>query len=282
MDYLGPLPSSRSYRYILGMVDSYDKSLTAIPTKSTGADELCEVLAKHFGENGIPEYIMIDGTCVSFRGLDKKLLDGLKVGIVRSNHRSQAQGFIERKWRDLLITILKLLDGDDYLERWSDVVGRACYVLNSLPNVALGGLSSNELVLRKPPRFLSTLSPIEPPESGGRKIKEGFLRLNKIHESIKRATLIQILKYKAYYYPTEALAEGAIVFRKRMQFARNMAPKLQSKITEAYLVKRRIGTSMYLCTNIITNVSKLLPLDQLVRCRLNLTDARELMRKMAE
>ena len=282
MDYLGPLPSSRSYRYILGMVDSYDKRLVAIPTKSTGADELCEVLSKHFGENGMPEYVIIDGNCVSFRGLDKKLLDGLRIGIVRSNHRSQSQGYVERKFRDLLITILKLLDGDDYLERWSDVLNRACYVLNNLPNVALGGFSSSELVFRKPPRFLSTLCPLEQPEGGGGKIKEGFMQLNKIHEMIKDATLIQLLKNKAYYYPNEALTEGAIVFRKRMQFARNMASKLQPKIVEAFVVKKRIGTSMYLCQNVMTDVQKLLPIDQLIRCRLNLVDTKALMKRLAD
>ena len=91
-----------------------------------------------------------------------------------------------------------------------------------------------------------------------------------------------MLKNKAYYYPNEALIKGAIVFRKRMQFARNMAPKLQARVIEAYVIERRIGTSMYLCKHIITNEHKLLPLDQLIRCRLNLNDAKSLIRRMAE
>ena len=280
MDYLGPLPSSKSFRYILALVDSYNKGLVGIPMKTTAADELCEALSKYFGENGIPEFLVIDGNCVSFRGLDKRLLDGLRVGLVRSNHRSESQGLVERKFRDLLITILKLLDGEDYLSRWSEVLGRAVFVINSRPSVALGGASSNELIFRKGPRFLSTLSPLEKPESGGERTKEGFLQLNRVHEMLKGATMMQLMKRKAYYYPNEALVEGVVVFRKRMQFARNMAPKLQAKVIEAFVVEKRVGTSMYLCKNILTDVKKLLPIDQLIRCRLSLLDAKALMNRL--
>ena len=93
---------------------------------------------------------------------------------------------------------------------------------------------------------------------------------------------MQLLKNKAYYYPNEALTEGAIVFRKRMQFARNMASKLQPKIVEAFVVKKRIGTSMYLCQNVMTDVQKLLPIDQLIRCRLSLVDTKALMKRLAD
>ena len=167
MDYLGPLLSSKSYRYILALVDSYSKGLVTIKMKSTGAEELCEALITYFGVNGLPEYIVIDGNCISFRKVDKKLLDGLKVGIVRSNHRSESQGLVERKFRDLLIMILRLLDGEDYLSKWSEVLGKATFMINSSPCVALGGLTPNDVVFRKGPRFLTTLCPLEEPEGGG-------------------------------------------------------------------------------------------------------------------
>ena len=280
LDYLGPLPASKSYRYILALVDNYNKGLTTIKMKSTGAEELCEALTNYFGENGLPEYVMIDGNCVSFRKVDKKLLDGLRVGIIRSNHRSESQGLVERKFRDLLIVILRLLDGEDYLSKWSDVLGKATFLINSSPCVSLGGFSPNELIFRKGPRFLSTLTPLEEPVGGGGRAKETFLQINKMHELIKDATFKQLLQRKAYFFPNEALKHGSIVFRKRMQFSRNMAPKLQQRVVECFSIERRVGTSMYLCKNVLDGSKKLLPIDQMIRSRLSLDDAKALMNKL--
>ena len=280
IDYFGPICQSFSYRYVLGLTDASTRVLNVYGMRSTGAEELGTVLTKHFSTHGVPEFVVIDHKCVSFRAIDKKLLDGLKVGVMRSNNRSVQQAIIERTFRTLVICILKLLNSETDLSGWYNVLHKAEYLLNVMPRSSLGGISPFELVYRHPPRIISALSPLVVPETGGEKAKEGFVVMNRMHEMMKRAAVEMMVKNKNYFYPNEGLKEGAIVFHKRMSFSKHMHRKLQTKVLSAYIIKRRIGTSMYETSNVMTGETRIIPIDQMIRCRLGIDDVKELITKL--
>ena len=247
IDYFGPICQSFSYRYVLGLKDAITRVLNVYGMRSTGAEELGTILTKHFSTHGVPEFVVIDHKCVSFRAIDKKLLDGLKVGVMRSNNRSVQQAIIERTFRTLVICILKLLNSETDLSGWYNVLHKAEYLLNVMPRS-----SPFELVYRHPPRIISALSPLAVPETGGEKAKEGFVVMNRMHEMMKRAAVEMMVKNKNYFYPNEGLKEGTIAFHKRMSFSKHMDRKLQTKVLSAHIIKRRIGTCMYQFNSIQT------------------------------
>ena len=94
MDLLGPLPVSSGFKYIWAGVDGWDRRCYLRGLKSTSGQEMGQMLSKFFAEEGLWENVIIDGQCLTMQGLDKKLMDFLKVGIRRSNYSSRKQGTV--------------------------------------------------------------------------------------------------------------------------------------------------------------------------------------------
>ena len=141
MDLMGPLPPSGGFKYIWGGIASFSRRVILRPMKSTMAKEMFEILTDVFSSEGLWENDSVDAKCVSLRGVDKKFLDTMRVGVVRSFYSSRQQGTIERAFGSLLVKILKLLDNEPTLKGWARVLPRLAFAFNSSPCRSLGFFS---------------------------------------------------------------------------------------------------------------------------------------------
>ena len=278
MDLLGPLPQSHGYKYIWAGCDAWDRSCYIRGFKGTTAKEMGELMAKFFSENGKWEFVKIDARCLSFKGVDKILMDKLGVGIIRSNHCSRHQGMVERLLQTILIKLLKLLDADADLSRWYLMLGRLEFVINSSPHSALHFRSPNELRYRVPP--VLAVPPLARGDLG--MVGGEFDRLVRVSKEIREAAFKGLVRNKSYYRVDESLIKGQIVWRKRQSFLRNMNKKLQLKILEAYEVEERLGTGLYRVRNVENDEVLVLPVDQLVRCGLNKGEVLKILNELKQ
>ena len=276
IDLLGPLPNSGGNKYIVAAVDSWDRRCYLRPVKSTSGQEMGSFLAKLFAEHGTWEFVKIDGKCLSMKGVDKQMLDFLKIGIIRSNYTSRQQGMVERLLQTVLLKILKFLDDHPDLSKWSTILSKVEYTINSIPHSSLNGKSPFEVAFRRPPVLLT---PIEIPDGLG---NEGgsFRAMTKLADEIRYHALRNLITNKQYNNHVEGLKEGQLVWRKRQCFNRNMSRKLQIKILQAFKVESRIGTGMYRLIDIQTNERLILPSDQLIRTRLTELEMKDILMKL--
>ena len=277
LDLLGPLPNSRGFRYIMCAVDAYDRSCYLKALKSTSADEMGGVLAKFFGEQGKWEYLKIDGRCLSFRGVDKKLVDKLGIGINRSNNTSRFQGIVERTLQTVLGKVLKLLEGEKDLQGWSIILDRVAFIVNSIPHEALNGRTPFGVIFRRPPALLPPLLQTDLGREGGE-----FSKLIKIAEDVRKGAYRNLVHNKSYRFHEEGLVKDEIVWRKRQSFARNMASKLQDKIVQAFRVLDRVGTGLYKVVDVSTGNIQILPGEQLIRAGMSEEEVKGILVKLNE
>ena len=205
--------------------------------KTVSGDEMGLTLSKLFSEKGTWEMIKIDGKCITFRGLDKRILDFLKVGLLRSNYTSRQQGFVERFLQTILIKILKFLDHQPDLSKWSSVLSKVEFAMNSLPHTALEGRTPFEASMRRPPVLL----PAVPLPGSVERGDDEFQSLVKLADDVRAGALRTLISNKQYFLHTEGLKKGQCVWRKRQSFGRHMAAKLQVKVLHGYEVEERIG-----------------------------------------
>ena len=262
MDLAGPMPKSRGCSYLFVAVDCFDRFVYLKGLKSTAADDMASLLADFFVENGAYNFIHIDHKCVTLKQIDKKLLDGLGIGIVRANHCSRHQSYAERAIQSSRIKILKYLENEPDLRKWVDVLPAVQSAMNLTPIASLGWLAPVDIRYTRPPVHLT--SPIAMKGEISR-----FSVLVKMAEDIRNHAWRSLMRNKEYHRPDETLYEGEIVWRKRLNFARNMNAKLQQKIVQAFEAVNRVGTGMYRLRNLLNGELVVLPLDQLIRTNLS-------------
>ena len=134
--------------------------------------------------------------------------------------------------------------------------------MNMTPIASLGWLAPVDIRYTRPPVHLT--SPIAMKGEISR-----FPVLVKMAEDIRNHAWRSLVKNKEYHRPDETLYEGEIVWRKRLNFARNMKSKLQQKIVQAFEAVNRVGTGMYRLRNLLSGELVVLPLDQLIRTNLS-------------
>ena len=277
VDVMGPICSSNGYRYILGLVDCYDRNLFLVPLKTLEAKEMQRVLIDFFSENGLWEFIQIDFKCITLKGLDSDLIRELRVGIIRSNHHTNSQSGIERQFQTSLITLLKMMDGQPDLSGWPRMLGRLSFVMNNRPLVSLGWRSSSELRFLHPPRLLGPLHQTHMAEKGDVK---GLQFMSRMHDEVREAAFRAIIRNKNFAYPNDSLSSGMVLFRKRQNFSRHSNKKLQYKVIDAYEVLKRVGSGTYLLLNLRTNKNEVLPVCQLIRTKLNKAEVMGILDKL--
>ena len=278
IDLIGPLPKSGAgFRYILNLTDSFTREVTLKALKTASANEMAEVLCKLFGELGLYQSLRIDYKCFSLKGLDVKYLKELGVRIVRSNNTSRVQGIVERSNQVTTIRILKLLNDDTSLSRWSEVLTAVSTGINVCPNRSLGGVSPYDLSRRFSVRYLGPSSGSIPSAVGN-----DFKSLVMIMEKVRRSALMNLIGHKSYNYRDENLEAGKLVFRKRMSFGRHNNQKLQTKVLEAYKIISKVASGVYACENIVTKEKKTLAVDQLIRTALRENEVRKMLIKLNE
>ena len=183
---------------------------------------------------------------------------------------------VERLLQTVMLKILKFLDDQPNLLKWSSILSKVEYTLDSLPHESLNGKSPFEVVFRRPPVLLA---PVTVPEGLG---NEGgsFKTMVKLADEIRFHALRNLITNKQYHSHVEGLKEGQLVWRKRQCFSRNMSRKLQIKILQAFKVEARIGTGMYRLIDIQTNERIVLPSDQLIRTRLTELEMKDILKKI--
>ena len=198
--------------------------------------------------------------------------------MIRSNYTSRQQGNIERLLQTILLKILKLLDDEPDLSKWSSMLGKVELAVNSIPHSALRGRTPYEIGMRRPP-FLLPVATL-PASLGG----EGseFRALAKLSDDVRAGALRTLTTNKQYYLHSEGLKKGQCVWRKRQSFGRHMAAKLQVKILHGYEVEERIGTGMYRMVNIKTGERVILPCDQIIRTKLTKAEMLAILDKIEE
>ena len=122
-------------------------------------------------------------------------------------------------------------------------------------------------------------SNIEPLRPVGR-VEKDFNSLVKMFDDVRLSAYKNLLTYKNFYYPTEALKENAIVFKKRLSFARNMNPKLQNKIASGLRIISRVASGHYRAEDLMTGQIVIVPVEQLIRTNLNEAQVKEILGKM--
>ena len=127
----------------------------------------------------------------------------------------------------------------------------------------------------------AVVAEVEPLRPVGR-VEKDFNSLVRMFDNVRMQAFKNLLTYKNYYYPNEALKEGTIVFRKRLSFARNMNPKLQRKITTALKIMQRVASGHYRCIDLITKNILIVPVEQMIRTNLNESQVIEILDKMNE
>ena len=276
MDLMGPLPNSHGYRYVWASIDTFDRSCYLRGMKSTSAEEMANLLSKFFSEKGLWELLAIDSKCLSFKGVDKKLLDKLGVGILRSNRCSRHQGMVERLLQTVLIKILKILDNDERLNGWYLTLPKVEFLVNSSPHLSLNWKSPFELMYRRPPALMV---PVLNEGSGEMKGSE-FQQLVKTTEEVRKSAFRNLLRNKNFYECNEALVEGQVVWRKRQAFATNVNRKLQFRIIQAFIVLKRVGSGLYKVEDIESGLIAILPVDQLIRTRLTIPEVKQILQRL--
>ena len=127
----------------------------------------------------------------------------------------------------------------------------------------------------------AVINEVEPLRPVG-KVERDFNSLVKMFDSVRMQAFKNLLTYKNYFYPTEALKEGTIVFRKRLTFTRNMNPKLQRKIATALKILSRVASGHYRCEDVTTKQILIVPVEQMIRTNLTESQVKEVLRKMEE
>ena len=112
--------------------------------------------------------------------------------------------------------------------------------------------------------------------------RDDFKTLVRLGEDIRLGAYRTLVSNKSYFRPDEALAEGQLVWRKRLNFARNMNSKLQARVVEAFRVLNRLGTGLYRCQNVITDEIVIIPIDQLILCNLTLEQVKTIIEKLQD
>ena len=109
-----------------------------------------------------------------------------------------------------------------------------------------------------------------------------FLTMVKMNEDMRKRAYQYLISRKTYTYPTDALYEGQIVFKKRTQFSRHQSHKLQVKIVDAFQVISRVGTGLYRVKHIMNGEECLLPICQMIETRLTLKEAQKILQEIVE
>ena len=275
VDLSGPLPNSNRNRYLMVLVDCFDRMTYLRGLRSTSGVDMAEALSDFFAAQGLWESIAIDSKCVTMGGLDAAILKKMGVKIIRSTYTSRHQGIVERRIRTSRLKILKFLNGEPTLSRWSMVLPVIEFAINSTPSCVLGWRSPHQMSLIRPPSLL-----LPPVEINGE--KPSFKILAKQAEEVRMNSWRQLVGRKSFFRPDEALVRGQLVWKKRLSFNRNINFKLQSRVLEAYEILDRIATGLYRAKNVTTGSIIVVPSDQLIRCHLSLPEVKSIIEKLSD
>jgi hypothetical protein len=73
------------------------------------------------------------------------------------------------------------------------------------------------------------------------------------------------------------LQPGDLAFKRKTAFKKTSLPKYQKKITDLIRIKNKIGTNLYITENMNNGAIRITPSDQIIKTKLNLKEAEEIL-----
>ena len=146
VDITGPLSNSRSFNYLLVVIDRFTRYFQAIPLVGISAQECIDAFIRHWvAWAGCPQHIYTDRGAqflsVAWREMSKYL--GAKLHFATSYH-PEAQGIIERFNRTLKTSLTCYGSPND----WYDHLPWVLLALRNTPKQDLSNYSPTELLFR--------------------------------------------------------------------------------------------------------------------------------------
>ena len=119
IDLVGPLPSSKGYRYLLTAIDRFSRWPEAFPLSETSAATCAQTfLSGWISRYGLPAVITSDNGPQFISDLWKQLSDSLGITLHRTtSYHPQSNGIVERFHRSLKTALRSRLKGPDWLDQ---------------------------------------------------------------------------------------------------------------------------------------------------------------------
>ncbi|KAL0225034.1 hypothetical protein RCL1_002946 [Eukaryota sp. TZLM3-RCL] len=200
VDTIGPLPKDQQdFSFVLVFVDSFTRYTILVPLIKLNAQETAYALVWNVcAIFGIPLSIHSDNGPEFANAIFHGLCDLLAIESSHSvPHHSQSNGLVERRHRDILQNLRKLLiDFNDY-DNWSTYIPLVQLLTNATPNT-ITGHTPYELMFGSafsprsdPSNIIKAINSVETKSSF---LEEYKLKLDRIHQKREEARANQIAK----------------------------------------------------------------------------------------
>ena len=201
MDFLGPLPPSDGYQYVLVIMDDFTRYVELTPCKAATADAVVEALECVFLRHGISPPIFQSDNGSHFANAKLAAL-AAKYGFTQrfsEPHRPQTNGIVERANWTIVRTIMAYIER--HSARWAHFIRQVQFHMNTFvssslgmsPHSALYGVTPRTHVVAKtgiPPVSLDLAALHDVREAQREKAHDNLLaarRVNKtVHDRAKR------------------------------------------------------------------------------------------------
>lgn len=119
IDLVGPLPSSRGYRYLLTAIDRFSRWPEAFPLPETSTAACAQAfLSGWISRYGLPAIITSDNGPQFISDLWKQLSDSLGITLQRTtSYHPQSNGILERFHRSLKTVLRARMNGPDWVDQ---------------------------------------------------------------------------------------------------------------------------------------------------------------------
>ncbi|KAL0215489.1 hypothetical protein P9112_007673 [Eukaryota sp. TZLM1-RC] len=262
VDVIGPLPEDQDgHRYILVFVDSFTRFTIIVPLKELNANLTADALIwKVCAIFGIPFIVHSDNGPEFSKAVFDALCEFLGIEVSKSvPHFSQSNGLVERRHRDILQNLRKLLVDFNAYDAWSEYIPYVQLLINSSKS-SITGYSPYELMFGSdfspradPGKIIETLESSTSESTYINNIQSKFARLKKKQEE---AELRQASKAPPRDSQIEAnpFSPGQLVKR-----ASSSTAKLHGNYKGPFLVIDTPSTSTAdiknLCTGMVVKAS---------------------------
>ncbi|KAL0212974.1 hypothetical protein RCL1_006600 [Eukaryota sp. TZLM3-RCL] len=254
VDTIGPLPKDiQGFSFVLVFIDAFTRYTILVPLEKLNAQETAYALVWNVcAIFGIPLAIHSDNGPEFANAVFRDLCDRLAIEVSHSiPHFSQSNGLVERRHRDILQNLRRLLvDFNDY-DNWSSYIPVVQLLTNSAQNTPTGH-TPYELMFgsafspRSDPSHI--IKAIESVESNNSFLKDYNLKLDRIHQKREEARAIQSAKIphlSAKLVPN--FRPGDLILR-----ASKSSKKLHGGFSGPFLVVNTPSKSTLTLQNLIT------------------------------
>ena len=252
IDHLGPLPSVRSQRkYILVVINAFTKYTKIYATRSTNAQEVCNILNQYMFYYSRPKRIITDrATCFTSNLFENFLENNGIKHVLNATCSPQANGQVERVNRILRPILSKLSNSPDHCD-WSSHLRAAEYALNNTkhastnfaPSILLFGVEQRGHDVDELTEFLDEKKYTDI----ARDLAENR---NKASENIKRSQEINETYFRKIHKPAPEFEIGDFVVIRNVDTTVNQNKKLIPKFKGPYIVHKILPNDRYFIKDI--------------------------------